>query len=324
MNAMAEPIKFELPKKPRIKEQEPLPDQRKVCVIPFRAVFDKKLSHGALQALAALCAYCNRAGVTWVSQGRIAQDLGITQQAVAKQYKQLKDNGYLEIVRRGFRGQRSDTLRVVFDPDITAEDAITMTSNKEDTRPPAIIEEQRRQAQEIDKEGQARIARLISKALKKPLNQEKTMPTSGQTRTVKKMKEDIQKAKSKRSTTTTKPVQKTVDNSVNNDKNELSINNLEVVDDNNLEVVLNSEINYREVLSKDKPKKELNLDLNKREDLRCVLDNETVLKLIEFGMTESEIDEGLTTLLAVYKAEGLTPKPQHLVDGLMQMKRDAS
>lgn len=147
-------------------------------MIPFRAVFDKKLSHGALQALAALCAYCNRAGVTWVSQGRIAQDLGITQQAVAKQYKQLKDNGYLEIVRRGFRGQRSDTLRVVFDPDITAEDAITMTSNKEDTRPPAIIEEQRRQAQEIDKEGQARIARLISKALKKPLNQEKTTSVS--------------------------------------------------------------------------------------------------------------------------------------------------
>jgi hypothetical protein len=88
--------------------------------------------------------------------------------------------------------------------------------------------------------------------------------------------------------------------------------------------VLNSEINYREVLSKDKPKKELNIDLNKREDLRCVLNNETVLKLIEFGMTEVEIDEGLTTLLAVYKAEGLTPKPQHLVDGLMQMKRDAS
>jgi predicted transcriptional regulator len=324
MNAMAEPIGFALPKKPRIKEQEPLPDQRKVCVIPFRAVFDKKLSHGALQALAALCAYCNRAGVTWVSQGRIAQDLGITQQAVAKQYKQLKDNGYLEIVRRGFRGQRSDTLRVVFDPNITAEDAITMTSNKEDTRPPAIIEEQRRQAEEIDKEGQARIARLISKALKKPINQEKTMPTTGQTRTVKKMKEDIQKAKSKRSTTTTKTVKKTVDNSVNNDKNKLSINNLEVVYDNNLEVVLNTDINYREDLSKVKSKKELNIDLNKREDLRCVLGHDGLTLLAKAGLTSQEVDDGLATLLPIYQAEGLTPKPQHLVDGLMQMKRDAT
>lgn len=324
MNAVVEPIGFELPKKPRIKEKAPLPDQRKVVVLPFKAVFDKELTHGALQALAALCAYCNRAGITWVSQGRIAQDLGITQQAVAKQYKQLKDNGYLQIVRRGFRGQRSDTLRVVFDPDITAEEAITMTSNKEDTRSPAIREEQERQAEQIDKEGQARIARLISKALKKPLNQEKTMPTSGQTRTVKKMKEDIQKAKSKRSTATTKPVEKTVENSVNNDKNELSINNLEVVHDNNLEVVLNSDINYREDLSKVKYKKELNIDLNKREDLRCVLNNEAIVKLIEYGMTEAEIDDGLTTLLAIYKAEGLTPKPQHLIDGLMQMKRDAS
>ena len=321
---MAEPIGFALPKKPRIKEQEPLPDQRKVCVIPFRAVFDKKLSHGALQALAALCAYCNRAGVTWVSQGRIAQDLGITQQAVAKQYKQLKDNGYLEIVRRGFRGQRSDTLRVVFDPNITAEDAITMTSNKEDTRPPAIIEEQRRQAEEIDKEGQARIARLISKALKKPINQEKTMPTTGQTRTVKKMKEDIQKAKSKRSTTTTKTVKKTVDNSVNNDKNKLSINNLEVVYDNNLEVVLNTDINYREDLSKVKSKKELNIDLNKREDLRCVLGHDGLTLLAKAGLTSQEVDDGLATLLPIYQAEGLTPKPQHLVDGLMQMKRDAT
>lgn len=320
MSDMSEPIGFALPKKPRIKEKEPLPDQRKVCVIPFRAVFDKKLSHGALQALAALCAYCNRAGVTWVSQGRIAQDLGITQQAVAKQYKQLKDNGYLQIVRRGFRGQRSDTLRVVFDPNITAEDAITMTSNKEDTRPPAIIEEQMRQAQEIDKEGQARIARLISKALKKPLNQEKTMPTSGQTRTVKKMKEDIQKAKSKRSSGTTKPV----DNSVNNSENNLSINNLEVVNDNNLEVVLNTEFNYKDKPNIVKPKKELNIDLNKRDNLRLVLDNQTIVNLLQFGMSDEQIDEGLETLMDIYRAEGITPKPQHLVEGLMQLHRDAA
>jgi predicted transcriptional regulator len=318
MSDMSEPIGFALPKKPRIKEKDPLPDQRKVCVLPIRAVFDKKMSHGALQALAALCAYCNRAGITWVSQTRLAQELGISQQAVAKQFKQLRELGYLETVRKGFKGERTDTLRVIFDPSITAEEAITMTSNKEDTRPPAIIDEQRRQAEEIDKEGQRRIAQLISKALKQPLKQEKQMPASGQTRTVKKMKEDIQKAASKRSPGTTKSVENHVDN---NDH----IHNLEVVTNHNPEVVDNTENTYRDKPKIDKPKIESKNKLNtKRDNLRLVLNNQSIDQLIDFGMTEDDIQDGLTTLLAIYQAEGLTPKEQHLVDGLMQMHRDAA
>ena len=320
MNAVAEPIGFELPKKPRIKEKEPLPDQRKVVVLPFKAVFDKNISHGALQALAALCSYCNRAGITWVSQTRIAQDLGITQQAVAKQFKQLRDNGYIEIIKKGHSGIRTSTTRVIFDPNITAQDAITMTSNKEDTRPPWLIEQEAMQAQEIDREGQARIARLISKALQQPPKQEKTMPTSGQTRTVKKMKDDIQKAKAKRSSATTKAVEKTVDNITQ----QSSSHNLEVVQVHNLEVVTNTEFNYRERLSNKKEEDKDNNNLNKRERLRFVMNNQTIEQLIKFGMSDQEIDDGLETLLAIYKAEGIEPKPQHLVDGLMQMHRDAA
>lgn len=320
MNAVVEPIGFELPKKPRIKEKAPLPDQRKVVVLPFKAVFDKELTHGALQALAALCSYCNRAGITWVSQTRLASDLGITQQAVAKQFKQLKDGGYIEIIKKGHSGTRTSTTRVIFDPNITAQDAITMTSNKEDTRPPWLIEQEAMQAQEIDREGQARIARLISKALKQPTNQEKAMPTSGQTRTVKKMKEDIQKAKSKRSSTTTKAVEKTVDNITQESSN----HNLEVVQVHNLEVVTNKEFNYRERLSNKKDKDKDNNNLNKRERLRFVLNNQMIEELIEVGMSEEEIDAGLEVLLPIYKAEGINPKPQHLVEGLMQMHRDAA
>lgn len=320
MNAVVEPIGFELPKKPRIKEKAPLPDQRKVVVLPFKAVFDKELTHGALQALAALCSYCNRAGITWVSQTRLASDLGITQQAVAKQFKQLKDGGYIEIIKKGHSGTRTSTTRVIFDPNITAQDAITMTSNKEDTRPPWLIEQEAMQAQEIDREGQARIARLISKALKQPTNQEKTMPTSGQTRTVKKMKEDIQKAKQKRSSTTTKAVDKTVDNITQESSN----HNLQVVQVHNLEVVTNKEFNYRERLSNKKDKDKDNNNLNKRERLRFVLHNQMIEQLIEFGMSDLQIDDGLETLLAIYAAEGITPRPQHLVEGLMQLHRDAA
>jgi hypothetical protein len=46
--------------------------------------------------------------------------------------------------------------------------------------------------------------------------------------------------------------------------------------------------------------------------------------LIDAGLTDQDIDDGLVTLLAIYAAEGITPKEQHLVEGLIQMKRDAS
>jgi predicted ArsR family transcriptional regulator len=315
MSDMSESIAFALPKKPRIKEKDPLPDQRKVCVMPIRAVFDKRMSHGGLQALAALCAYCNRAGITWVSQTRLAQDLGITQQAVAKQFKQLRELGYLETIRKGFKGERTDTLRVIFDPTITAEQAITMTSNKEDTRPPTIIKEQAKEAEQIDREGQQRIAQLISKALNKPLKEEKAMATSGQSRTVRKMKEDIEKAKGKRLPSTPKSVDKHVDNHAH-------IHNPQVVHgealhsqpNHNLEVVLISKEHIRESIN--------NNNLNTiKESLRLVLHNH-VDNLIEFGMTLQQIDDGLAVLLDIYRAEGITPKQHHLVEGLMQMHRD--
>ena len=52
--------------------------------------------------------------------------------------------------------------------------------------------------------------------------------------------------------------------------------------------------------------------------------NQKIERLIEFGMSDQQIDDGLETLLAIYAAEGITPKPQHLVEGLMQLHRDAA
>ena len=45
------------------------------------------------------------------------EHLHITKQAVNKAVKQLKQAGYIEVVSRGFRGERADTIRVVFDGD---------------------------------------------------------------------------------------------------------------------------------------------------------------------------------------------------------------
>jgi biotin operon repressor len=318
-------VPFALPKKPRIKEKDAPPDQRKVCVLPIRAVFDKQMTHGALQALAALCAYCNRAGITWVSQTRLASDLGISQQAVAKQFKQLRELGYVEIVKQGFKGQRTATLRVIYDPSITAEDAITMVSNKEDARPPYMKEEQAKQMQEqSDPEGQRRIAQLIAKALKNPNpKQERTMPKSGETRAVREVKEAMAKAKAKRSTT----VEKTVDNrSIHNsqvvqlkDQSEPSIHNLEVVANHNLEVVLNTGIEHRD--------KELKISNKERvNELNTVLHNLEVSDfdlLIDSGLKPEQIEDALATLLPLFAAEGLTPTSAVLTDSVLQLSRDA-
>jgi biotin operon repressor len=317
-------VPFALPKKPRIKEKDAPPDQRKVAVLPIRAVFDKELTHGALTALAALCAYCNRAGITWVSQTRLASELGITQQAVAKQFKQLKDRGYLQIVKQGFKGQRTATMRVIYDPSITAEDAITMVSNKEDARPPYMKEEQAKQMQEqSDPEGQRRIAQLIAKALKKPItNQERTMPKSGETRAVREVKEAMAKSKAKRST----PVEKTVDNpSIHNpqvvqlkDQSEPSIHNLEVVPNHNLGVVLNTDIEHRERDIKSKGKDKVINKLNVLHNLE-VSDFDS---LIDSKMTPEQIEDALGTLLPLFAAEGLTPSSAVLTDSILQLHRD--
>lgn len=318
---MAEPIAFQLPKKPRIKPKDAPPDQRKVAVLPIRAVFDKELTHGALTALAALCAYCNRAGITWVSQTRLASELGITQQAVAKQFKQLKDRGYLQIVKQGFKGQRSATLRVIYDPTITAEDAIAMVSAKEDARPPYMKEQQERQMHEtVDPEGQRRIAQLVAKALKNPNPKpERTMPKSGETRAVREVKEAMAKAKAKRQNSG-KPVEKPLSN--HNPEvviAEPPIHNPEVVSNHNLEVVLNTGIEHRDRDIKDRSK-------DKVKNINTVLHNLDVSdfdSLIDAGMKPEQVEDCANTLLPLFAAEGLNPSSRVLADSILQLHRDA-
>jgi len=286
-------VQFVVPKKPRVFEKDPLPDQRKVSVLPFKAVFDKELSHGGLQVLAALCTYTNRAGITWVSQTRLANELKISQQAVAKQFKQLRQLGYLETIRKGFKGERTDTLRVIFDESVDAETAIAVTSSIEDTRSPVMKREQLNEM-DIDKAGQQKVANLISQALKKPTKKEFNMPKSGQTRTVRQMHEQIAKAKSK-------TVDKTVDNSSHT-------NNLEVVNvgelhsqpNHNLEVVYNPlNIIYKEYI------RLINIRLS------IVLHNQNEIELLKYfvdgDITPAMVDLAISDLLAAAGREGVEP-----------------
>lgn len=296
---------IKLPKKPRVVQKESPPDLRKVCVLPIRAVFDQKLTHGALQVLAAVCAYANRAGITWVSQTRLAKELGISQQAVAKQFKQLREHGYLETVRKGFKGERTDTLRVIFDPSVDAATAIAVTSAIEDTRPPVMQKEQAMEADKPDPDGQRRVAQAIAQVLKTPTKRTYTMPKSGDTRAVRSVKEANQKALAKRQRMATNHNPQVVNEEGSQVVNAPVDNSSHSQPNHNLQVVQNTE-NTRYTES-------IGIDLDK-----VVIDN-----LINFGLTRAEIMASLATLLPLYQAEGLTPTPQLLADSILQMHRDA-
>lgn len=318
VNAMTEPVNFAIPKKPRIFEKDPLPDQRKVSVLPIKAVFDERLHHGSVRVLAALCSYCNRAGITWVSQTRLAKELNITQQAVAKQFKQLRDCGYLETVKKGFKGERTDTLRVIFDKSVDAATAMAITSSIEDTRSPAIKEQQQMEA---DKEGQARVAQAISKVLKQPIKRYTTMPKSGETVTVRNMKAAIKKAQSKG--------QQPVDNHAHNHNPEVvNVDQLHSQPNHNLQVVDNAENTdtSRQVVS-NQVVKEVNLNnqnsSNLNSDLSVVLHNREVEELVADGLTADRIAEHLETLLPLYASEGITPSSAILMAGIRQLQADA-
>lgn len=313
VNAMTEPVNFTLPKKPRIYKKDAPPDQRKIAVMPLKALTDQTLTDGSIRILGVLCSYCNRAGITWVSQARLAKDLNISRQAVTNQLMQLRAAGYVEIIKKGFRGERCNTLRVIFDSSVDAATAMAVTSSMEDTRPPAIKEEQAMQAEQPDPEGQRRVAQAISKVLKQPIKRYKTMPKQGETVTVKNMKEAIKKAQSKGA----KPVD-----------NHAHIGHAAVSNEDMLHrqpighsgVSQNTEEHMlrQHVISKHETSKHL-----KEEDNMLVLRNQEVEQLVSDGMTTEQIASCLDTLLPLYQAEGITPSSATLMAGIRQLQADA-
>lgn len=315
MNAVTEPVNFALPKRPRIKEKDAPPDQRKVCVLPIRAITDSQVTDGMFRVLSILCSYCNRAGLTWVSQKRLADDYKVSQQAISKQLTKLQTAGYVEIVRKGFRGERANTVRVIFDPTVSAEDAIAMTSNKEDTRPPSMQEQ-------IDPEGQRRVAQLIAKALKQPTKPKGyEMPKQGDTRAVREVKEAMAKAKAKRS--------KAVENL---STTESSFTTPEVVHESSQKQppfttsFTTSEVvhNTKNIdIDKDVKESKVKDNLNNKKTVLHNLDVSDFDFLIDHGMKPEQVEECAGVLLPLFQAEGITPSSRVLTDSILQLHRDA-
>ncbi len=309
-------VPFELPKKPRVKQKDAPPDQRKIAVIPIRAGTDERLHGGTVRCLIVLCSFCNRAGLTWVGQAKLAETLKISQQAVSKQMKLLIKTGYVEIVRKGYRGERTNTIRVIFDESIKTEDAIALTSSIEDTRPPSMKHEQEQAMQEeIDREGQKRIASMIAGALKQPTKKELTMPKQGDTMAVKKIKEGMKKAKPKG--THSQPlgvVQQVVSESPKE--------TLHIQPGASNPTTSEGCVEHKNKVLKDsiKESKVKNNLINKSP--YGVLNNSEVVELKGHGLTDAQITDALDTLLPAYKAEGLTPTSRLLADSILQLHRD--
>ncbi len=294
-------VQFALPKKPKIREKEPMPDQRKLVVVPIRAATDKTLTEGMLRTLLLVASYCNRAGITWVGQARLAQDLGVSRQAITRQVGKLVKAGYLEVISKGWRGERSNSIRLIFDKSIDAETAVAVTSRIEDTRTP-LMKEKQMQDMTPDPEGLKRIHDMINGVIK-PVQQpprEYQMPKSGDTVTVAKMKEQIAKKKAKAVNTLPPEVAneeathrqpRPVDNSAHRQHDRL-----------HPEVALNTEN-----ISIDKV---LRLFLNKGFN---VLSNQESIQHIANETTVAELETLMDKLSDRYAAEGL-PLP---TDGAM-------
>ena len=99
------------------------PDQRKFCVVPLRAVVAKDLTLTGLKVLCLLASYCNKAGFTYVSQARLANDLGVTTGAINRQIKQLETKGYIKQFGGYSTNIKGKTKRIIYDEQISDREA---------------------------------------------------------------------------------------------------------------------------------------------------------------------------------------------------------
>jgi len=120
-------VPFSLPDKPELKKKN-YKDKRLLIVMPFDAWQDKRLSHLQIRVLMGFCSYTKRTGqvfndnndsaMTYVSQKRISEEMGISRQTINKSVKKLRECGYIVFEgKRGIPGLKGKTMRVVFGRD---------------------------------------------------------------------------------------------------------------------------------------------------------------------------------------------------------------
>lgn len=108
------------------KPQTCMPFSAPMAVIPTRAIADPNVSDVALRVLATIAAYQNRAGLAWPSMERVAAHCDLHESVAWENLRALVKAGHVQkLGRYTIAGVAySNTYRIVFDPNITAEDAV--------------------------------------------------------------------------------------------------------------------------------------------------------------------------------------------------------
>jgi len=151
---------------------------RQFFIAPIRALSDMRLSDNSFRILCLVCSYCNKEGITWVSQKSLSEEMGVSRQAITKQITNLRNLGYIQIIKKGFRSTHSNTLKVIF---YETQPNVNQLEVDED---------------EIDVEAQKNVIQMINKAFNKQPQLDRPSSTKGaETPTVKAMKEHIKRVK---------------------------------------------------------------------------------------------------------------------------------
>jgi hypothetical protein len=161
-----EKTNFNIPKAPKVKLKPAPPDQRQIAVMPLRALKDRSLDNGAIRVLGLLCSYCNRAGITWVGQDRLARDLGVSRPAITRQLIALRKSNYIKTIVQGGKNSHTSTTRVIFNADIGTDDAMAMVSDE--SRSPQMIEEEQQSMSTVP----LKATRTARKTIKLPVKAE--------------------------------------------------------------------------------------------------------------------------------------------------------
>lgn len=117
---------------PLYKPETPL-DRRQYSIAPVRATVDPRLiDTAAFTVLFRICTYTDDIGVTFVSQARLAKDLGKHRTSINKQVRRLMELGYIVYAKKRFKNQTTNTIKVIFDETIrTPEDAYSNLTAKQ-------------------------------------------------------------------------------------------------------------------------------------------------------------------------------------------------
>jgi len=116
-----------------------------------------------LRALLILCSYTNKAGVAWVSLERIGKDLSVSRPRAGQLVKKLTELGYVRVIHKGFKGYCADSRQVIFNPDITPDQAAAVAGELA----PYQLKQQRKEAEQMQAEQDKKQAKLAAKAKRK-------------------------------------------------------------------------------------------------------------------------------------------------------------